>query len=125
MTFFGESLTPRVRDMSMDWVAKASNLLVIGSSLATFSAFRLISAYRASKGGKGEVGMINVGESRGDGAVDWRIGTSAGDILPDVGRRLLQTARVSRGLDWATKNEVSALLSSGVVRAVKEGSAAA
>ena len=55
-------------------VESASNLLVVGSSLATFSAFRLIAAYRAAKKGKGEVGLLNVGESRGDGHVDWRIG---------------------------------------------------
>ena len=106
-------------------VESASNLLVVGSSLATFSAFRLIAAYRAAKKGKGEVGLLNVGESRGDGHVDWRIGWEggAGEVLPDAARDIMKT----RGgtLDFETRDEVETLLKSGVVKAVAPGMATA
>ncbi|KAI5475656.1 NAD-dependent deacetylase sirtuin 4 [Pseudohyphozyma bogoriensis] len=89
VTFFGESLEPAVKDQSMDWVSRSSQILVVGSSLATFSAFRLV---RQKKEEGGLVGLINVGESRGDPLMDWRLGWEggAGEILPDVVRGLVE-----------------------------------
>lgn len=129
VTFFGESLGPAVRDLSLEWVSKASNLLIIGSSLATFSAFRLIAAFRAGKKsrgeGPGEVGMINIGESRGDPAVDWRIDRSAGEILPKTTELRFQEMESFGNRNWEVMDAARDLLGRGVIKKVREGSATA
>lgn len=114
MTFFGESLEQHVREQSAKWVSDATQLLVVGSSLATFSAFRLI---RQKKEEGGIVGLINVGESRGDPIVDWRIGheAGAGEILPDASKRLWEVERRDK-IDVG--GEVARMLRSGTVKAV-------
>lgn len=71
-------MEPHVRDLSAKWIGQCSQLLVVGSSLATFSAFRLI---RQAKAKGLEVGLLNVGESRADPVVDWRVGKSSWFIL--------------------------------------------
>lgn len=64
VVFFGETLSHAVRDESLATVADASRLLVLGTSLATYSAFRLVK--QASEAGK-RVLMISTGPSRADG----------------------------------------------------------
>ncbi|BEI84521.1 hypothetical protein CcaverHIS002_0411250 [Cutaneotrichosporon cavernicola] len=61
--FFGETLPPPVRDDSFELVEAASSLLVLGTTLATYSAFRLIKAAREQ--GK-PVFMVSLGPSRAD-----------------------------------------------------------
>lgn len=124
MTFFGESLEPPIRDLATHLIETNQQLLVIGSSLATFSAFRLV---RAMKEQGGVCGLVNVGESRGDPVVDWRVGWEggAGDVLPTVGKRLLAAKEQRGGLDTKTRDEVAKMLASGVVKKVAGGSAAA
>ncbi|CAK9787414.1 DHS-like NAD/FAD-binding domain-containing protein [Cutaneotrichosporon oleaginosum] len=61
--FFGETLPPAVRDKSFELVEAASSLLIMGTTLATYSAFRLIKAAREQ--GK-PVFMISLGPSRAD-----------------------------------------------------------
>ncbi|KAM0755930.1 DHS-like NAD/FAD-binding domain-containing protein [Meredithblackwellia eburnea MCA 4105] len=113
VTFFGESLSPQVRSASHHMIHNASQLLIIGSSLATFSAFRLV---RQKKDEGGPVGLVNVGESRGDGVVDWRVGWEggAGEILPDVVRALLE----SREWEEALRREVEDMLARGKVKQI-------
>ncbi|KAK4705048.1 hypothetical protein P7C70_g1157, partial [Phenoliferia sp. Uapishka_3] len=110
--FFGESLQPAVRDESMKLVHDASQVLVVGSSLATFSAFRLI---RQKKEEGGLVGLLNVGESRGDPVVDWRIGWEggAGDILPAAVNILLQDEKRA-----GIRSEVEEMMRAGVVKKI-------
>lgn len=77
----------------------------------------------------GRVGLLNVGESRGDPIVDWRVGWEggAGDVLPRVGQVLLERSRVKGSVkqDFALRDEVTRMLKSGVVKRVGGGSAAA
>ena len=124
--FFGESLEPPIRDLATHLIASNKQLLVVGSSLATFSAFRLV---RAMKDQGGRVGLLNVGESRGDPIVDWRVGWDggAGDVLPKVGEVLLRRSESSGRLqrDPELRDEVARMLRSGVVKRVGGGSAAA
>ncbi|GMK56829.1 hypothetical protein CspeluHIS016_0306690 [Cutaneotrichosporon spelunceum] len=61
--FFGETLPTDVRDDSFELVEAASSLLVLGTTLATYSAFRLIKTAREQ--GK-PVLMISLGPSRAD-----------------------------------------------------------
>lgn len=112
VTFFGESLSPEVRDESMRLVKSASRLLVVGSSLATFSAFRLV---RQKKEEGGPVGLLNVGESRGDPVVDWRVGWAggAGDILPAAVKILAQDEKRKD-----VRDEVEEMLKAGKVKRI-------
>ncbi|GFZ51073.1 Hydrolase acting on carbon-nitrogen bonds, other than peptide bonds in linear amides [Saitozyma sp. JCM 24511] len=79
VVFFGETLTPHVRDTSLSLVSSASQLLVLGTSLATYSAFRLVK--QAAESGK-KVLMISLGPSRADklAGVD-KMERKAGDVL--------------------------------------------
>jgi NAD-dependent deacetylase sirtuin 4 len=103
----------------MQYVKDAKQLLVVGSSLATFSAFRLV---RQKKEEGGVVGLLNVGESRGDPVVDFRIGWEggAGDILPAAARILWERRKGTMG---GVKDEVERMLSSGKVKEVSRGHA--
>lgn len=116
--FFGESLEPLTRRHSEHFVSSASQLLVAGSSLATFSAYRLV---RQMKEQGGPVGLINVGESRADPIVDWRVGWEggAGDIFPAAVQELLKDERRPD-----VKAEVEGMLKAGKVRKVPPGPAA-
>ncbi|ORY87400.1 DHS-like NAD/FAD-binding domain-containing protein [Leucosporidium creatinivorum] len=118
VTFFGESLSPSTRSLATHLIAQNTQLLIIGSSLATFSAFRLV---KAMKEAGGRVGLLNVGESRGDPLCDWRVGWEggAGEVLPDVARRLLGEKEWE--MDMEEREEVERMLRSGVVKKVGKG----
>ncbi|KAK9472118.1 DHS-like NAD/FAD-binding domain-containing protein [Dipodascopsis tothii] len=83
--FFGESLDEAVRAEAQRKVGAADKLLVVGSSLATYSAFRFL---KESKAAGKRVGLISTGAVRGehewldDG--DLRVSFSAGDVLEGV-----------------------------------------
>ncbi|GJN91037.1 hypothetical protein Rhopal_004052-T1 [Rhodotorula paludigena] len=116
--FFGESLEPVTRRQSAHLVSSASQLLVAGSSLATFSAYRLV---RQMKEQGGPVGLVNLGESRADPIVDWRIGWEggAGDVFPLAVRELLRDETRKD-----VKDDVERLLVLGKVKKVPPGPAA-
>ncbi|KAM0789280.1 hypothetical protein ACM66B_000120 [Microbotryomycetes sp. NB124-2] len=132
VTFFGESLEPQVRDLATQFISSATSLVVLGSSLATFSAFRLV---KLAKEQSKQVGLVNVGQSRGDPLVDWRIGWNGGvsQVLPLVVKELLRVAEqdkvesLARGIDVSeeVQQEVRDMLNKGVVKKVGGGSAAA
>ncbi|KAJ7180762.1 DHS-like NAD/FAD-binding domain-containing protein [Mycena filopes] len=85
--FFGESIPQPVKEQSFHDVEEADRLLVIGTTLATYSAFRLLkSAVNLGK----PVLLLNVGPSRGDTVeeVD-RIDMASGLIIRDVVRAVL------------------------------------
>lgn len=63
MIFFGENIPPANKTRAEKTVSEASQMLMVGTSLATYSAYRLLrQAYDAKKG----TAMLNVGTSRGD-----------------------------------------------------------
>lgn len=90
---FGESISESVKTAAEEAVDNASRLLVVGSSLATYSAWRL--AKRASQLGM-PIGILNIGGVRGedaffqhvepenDGEVAVRCQGLAEQILPEV-----------------------------------------
>ncbi|GAA5872345.1 hypothetical protein JCM16303_004486 [Sporobolomyces ruberrimus] len=110
VTFFGESLEPVVRRQSERLVKESENLLVVGSSLATFSAYRLVR--QAKEEGK-EVGLVNVGETRGDPLVDWRVGWEggAGPVFSGVVQELIKEEK-RKGV----REEVELLMKSGKIK---------
>lgn len=79
VVFFGESVPAPVVAAAFDLFDDAEALLVVGSSLAVFSGYRFVR--RAAERGL-PIGIVNLGESRGDRFAAARIDGAAGQILP-------------------------------------------
>lgn len=90
---FGESIPETVKAAAEEAIDHANRILVIGSSLATYSAWRLVK--RAKESGL-PIGILNIGGVRGeevllsgvradgDGSLGVRCSQSAEKILPRV-----------------------------------------
>lgn len=91
----------------MDLVENASSLVVCGSSLATFSAYRLV---KAAEERNIPVALLNLGPSRGDPHITQglRFDLPCIDVLP-------QTARLLAGPLAEKDASIRTLLESGVV----------
>ncbi|KAJ1928031.1 hypothetical protein FBU59_007164, partial [Linderina macrospora] len=81
VVFFGGNVADAVRNQSYQMVDDATGLFVCGTSLATFSAYRLVR--RAKEQGK-EIMVVNFGETRGDPEATTKIEATAEDVLPQV-----------------------------------------
>lgn len=78
VVFFGENVpAERVKRVNQE-VARCSSLLVLGSSLSTFSAFRII--LQAGVAHK-PVCIVNIGKNRADSLATERIEARCGEIL--------------------------------------------
>jgi NAD+-dependent protein deacetylase sirtuin 4 len=107
---FGESISPGIKSAAEQAIDSASRILVVGSSLATYSAWRLV---KRAKERNMPIGILNLGGVRGeegffqnlpqenDGSKGFRCDASATKILPAVVERLgREMAAISpRGLD--------------------------
>jgi NAD-dependent deacetylase sirtuin 4 len=71
---------------------------------------------------RGTVGLVNVGESRADPIVDWRIGWEGGvgDVFPLAVRELLQEETRPQ-----VREQVEKMLTLGKVKRVSQGPATA
>jgi NAD+-dependent protein deacetylase sirtuin 4 len=96
---FGESTSPAVRSAAEEAIDDASRLLIMGSSLATYSAYRLVE--RARKRGMA-IGIINVGGVRNESQIfgdllneglhnHVRCDHRSEAVLPEVASRLDRT----------------------------------
>ncbi|KAJ8095259.1 hypothetical protein PM082_010482 [Marasmius tenuissimus] len=107
LVFFGESLPEEVRSRSFQNVEQADKLLLIGTTLATYSAFRLL---KRAIDLKKPVLMVNVGPSRADDVPGVeKLDISSGLIIRDVVRNVL-------GPRFEQDRVVEKMLKSGVVR---------
>lgn len=79
VVFFGDHVPRPTVDAAFALLEEADALLVVGSSLAVFSGYRFVR--RAAERGM-PVGMVNVGETRGDLLARVRVEARAGDALP-------------------------------------------
>lgn len=82
IVFFGDSI-PRGRAVAVtNYLEDETDaLLVLGSSLTVFSSFRI--ALHAAEL-KIPIVIVNIGETRADNLVNYKISTRCGDILPLV-----------------------------------------
>lgn len=99
VVMFGESIAPRIKVAAEDAIDASGRLLVMGSSLATYSAWRL--ARRATERGM-PIGILNLGGVRGEeaffqdipptqkGEFGVRIEMATDKILPELARQLRQ-----------------------------------
>ena len=79
VVFFGENIPAETKHFVADLVSEAEALLVVGTSLATYSALRIVK--QAVAEGK-PVGILNLGETRGDELARWKVEASCGQVLP-------------------------------------------
>jgi NAD-dependent SIR2 family protein deacetylase len=79
VVFFGENVAPATAAKAMAAVAQAEGLLVVGSSLMAYSAFRLCKAM--AEQGKPVI-AINLGKTRGDELLQVKIEASCERLLP-------------------------------------------
>ena len=83
--FFGESVPDKLRDHSYRLVDESDSLLLIGTSLATYSAFRLVKA--AQEQGKRTM-ILNQGPTRADAIVQDKIELGSSEVMNAVARKL-------------------------------------
>lgn len=79
VVFFGENVPKTVVEDAWALFGEAEALLVLGSSLAVFSGYRFV--HRAAKQGV-PVGIINLGDSRGDRDAAVRVQAPLGQVVP-------------------------------------------
>ena len=85
VVFFGENVAPQTAARAMAAVQQAEGLLVVGSSLMAYSAFRLCKAMVEQ--GKPVI-AINLGKTRGDELLQVKIEASCERLLPLLVERL-------------------------------------
>ncbi len=81
VVFFGDNVPRPTVDAAFSMLEEGDALLVVGSSLAVFSGYRFV--LRAAERHM-PIGMINIGESRGDELADVRVEARAGEVLPQL-----------------------------------------
>ena len=113
VVMFGESIAEKIKMAAEEAVDSANKLLVVGSSLATYSAWRLIK--RAKEKGL-PISILNLGGVRGedgfftglgvdgDGVDGVRCSGSAEAILPEVVKITKNKILVSHELDLLSKS---------------------
>ena len=85
VVFFGENVAPATALKAMTAVEHAEGLLVVGSSLMAYSAFRLCKAMVDQ--GKPVI-AINLGKTRGDELLQVKIQASCERLLPLLSEKL-------------------------------------
>ncbi|KAH9832604.1 DHS-like NAD/FAD-binding domain-containing protein [Rhodofomes roseus] len=105
--FFGESITKEVKDRSFHDVENCDRLLLMGTTLATFSAFRLLKhAMDLHK----PVLLLNLGPTRADGLQGLeKIDIASGVVMRDVVKAVL-------GAGWTSDPVVADMLQRGIVK---------
>lgn len=81
ITFFGDNVSLDLVKLIRKTVSNSDGLLILGSSLAVFSGYRIV--LQAVEEGK-KVGIINIGPTRADKMVNFKISSRCGDILPRI-----------------------------------------
>ncbi|EIK94253.1 silent information regulator protein Sir2 [Pseudomonas sp. M47T1] len=85
VVFFGENVAPPTAERAMALATEASGLLVVGSSLMAYSAFRLCRT--VAERGK-PVLAINLGKTRGDDLLTLKVPVRCDEYLPQLARYL-------------------------------------
>ncbi len=87
VVFFGDNVPPPTVEAAFSLLEEGDALLVVGSSLAVFSGYRFV--LRAAERHM-PIGMINIGESRGNELADVRLEARAGEVLRQLAEALAQ-----------------------------------
>lgn len=87
VVFFGENVAPPTAAKAMARIEHAEGLLVVGSSLMAYSAFRLC---RATVDQGKPIIAINIGKTRADDLLDLKIEASCEHLLPRLTEQLIR-----------------------------------
>ncbi|MGC5700702.1 NAD-dependent protein deacetylase [Pseudomonas sp. NFXW11] len=87
VVFFGENVAPATAALAWEAVHQAGGLLVVGSSLMAYSAFRLCRAVVDQ--GKPLL-AINFGKTRADELLQLKLAEPCDQLLPQLAQRLLR-----------------------------------
>jgi NAD-dependent SIR2 family protein deacetylase len=79
VVFFGENVSPQIKDSAFSLFDEGEVLLVVGSSLTVFSGFRFV---RRAHERAIPVAIVNLGPTRGDDLAALRVDARLGDVLP-------------------------------------------
>lgn len=90
VVFFGENVPPERVERTWRMLDAAEVLLVVGSSLAVRSGYRLVEA--AAKKGK-PVAIVNDGPTRGDPDASVRVSGRLGNVLPALAAQVCTAPR--------------------------------
>ncbi|XP_021979203.1 NAD-dependent protein deacylase SRT2 isoform X3 [Helianthus annuus] len=88
VVFFGDNVPKDRANIAMEAAKGCDAFLVLGSSVMTMSAFRLV---RAAHEAGAATAIVNIGKTRADDFADLKINARLGEILP----RLLNTGSLS------------------------------
>ena len=111
VVMFGESINAITKDAAEDAINSAGRVLVIGSSLATYSAWRLV---KKAKEQRKAIGILNLGGVRGeesfyndipsnnDGEMGMRCNESADSLLPLVVESLRNSSETDLRKSYST-----------------------
>lgn len=91
VVFFGGNVRREVASASREMVADSDSVLVLGTSLSTWSSYRL--AKQAHEEGK-PIGIVNLGETRADPLASFKVEARVGELLG----RLLPSFALPAGL---------------------------
>lgn len=86
VVFFGENIKRPVTDQAEAFVRDCSAVLVVGSSLATYSSYRLLRmAHQSNK----PIGIVTKGPTRADSLMQWKGEVGCSPVLTQVYRNLV------------------------------------
>ena len=92
VVFHGGSIPEPITRFALETVRNADSLLVVGTTLSTWSAFRLVRevAQARDAGARSKmVGIINIGETRADAMADFMIPHNSSQVLKALSAALL------------------------------------
>lgn len=78
VVFFGENVRKTVREEAQQWARECDALFVVGTTVATYSAYRLV---REVKDARKPIVLLNRGPTRIDPLVDIRIDLDSASVL--------------------------------------------
>lgn len=78
VVFFGDAIPKDRTQRSLQLASEADLLLIVGSSVMVYSAYRLADATSKARG---KVGIVNVGPTRADGLAHWKAEALAGETM--------------------------------------------
>lgn len=85
VVFFGDNIPPQRSADALQWMHEADALLVVGSSLMVFSGYRFCRL--AAQAGK-PVAALNIGKTRADDLLDFKVEAGAQHLLPRLAQLL-------------------------------------
>ncbi|GLC37857.1 hypothetical protein PLESTB_001483600 [Pleodorina starrii] len=83
VVFFGDNIPQERKDRAMALAASSDTLLVVGSSVMVYSAYRLVEVAKAAGA---RLLIVNVGPTRADKLADVKVEARAGEVLTRLAR---------------------------------------